>query len=145
MNFTTTILKQKQRQGLIRGFRITSASKKGERKRFLKKVGKQKYWMEIVLQEWCKKNAFILVPEFQFNPARKFRFDWAVPAIKVSVEYEGIFSDKSRHTTKEGYSRDAEKYNLAAAGGWRVFRYTAANYKNLVKDLETTCATSNNI
>lgn len=131
-----TILKKKQEQGLIRGFRITSEAKKGERKKFLKKVGKQKYWMELILQEWCKDNAFLLVPEFQFLTNRKFRFDWAVPAIKLAIEYEGIFSQKSRHTTKDGYSRDSEKYTAAAVNGWRVLRYTAKNYKNLVNDLK---------
>lgn len=136
MTFTTSILKKKQQQGLIRGFRITSESKKGDRKKLLKKVGPQKYWMEIVLQEWCEKRGLELVPEFQFLLNRKFRFDWAIPSIKLACEYEGIFSEKSRHTTKQGYSRDAEKYNLAVAGGWKVFRYTAANYKNLIKDLE---------
>lgn len=134
---TTSILKQKQKQGLIRGFRITTESKKGERKKFLKKVGPQKYWMEIVLQEWCEKKGLELVPEFQFLLNRKFRFDWAIPSIKVSFEYEGIYSEKSRHTTKQGYSRDSEKYTAAAVNGWRVLRYTASNYKNLITHLQT--------
>lgn len=136
MTFTTAILKKKQEQGLIRGFQVTSESKKGDRKKLLKKVGKQKYWMQIVLKEWCDKNKKELVAEFQFNPHRKFRFDWAIPSIKTAIEYEGIFSEKSRHTSKQGYSRDAEKYNLATSGGWKVFRYTAINYKNLIQDLE---------
>jgi hypothetical protein len=130
---TERILKQKQQQGLIRGY---SVSKKGDRKRLLKKVGKQKYWIEIVLQEWCEKRGYELVPEFQFHPSRKFRFDWAIPAIKLSFEYEGIYGGKSRHTTVSGYSRDSEKYNLAAANGWTVLRYTASTYKNLKTDLE---------
>jgi hypothetical protein len=134
--FTESILKKKQKQGLIRGFRVTSSSKKGERKRALKKLGKQKYWMEIMLQEWCEERGYELVPEFQFNPSRRFRFDWAIPSIKLAVEYEGIFSEKSRHTSKQGYSRDAEKYNLGTAAAWRILRYTAANYKNLKSDLE---------
>lgn len=137
MTFTTSILKKKQKQGLIRGFRITTESKKGERKKFLKKVGPQKYWMEIVLQEWCAKKGLELVPEFQFLLNRKFRFDWAIPSIKLSVEYEGIYSEKSRHTTKQGYSRDSEKYTEAAVNGWRVLRYTASNYKNLITHLQT--------
>lgn len=134
--FTEKILQQKQKAGLIRGYRITSRSAKGERKRLFKKLGKEKYWMELTLQEWAEKRGLELVPEFQFHPARKFRFDWSVPSIKTAFEYEGIFSKKSRHTTVNGYSRDAEKYNLAAAGGWKVFRYTAKNYKSLKTDLE---------
>jgi hypothetical protein len=134
--FTESILKKKQKQGLIRGYRVTLSSKKGQRKKLLKKVGKQKYWMEIVLQEWCEKKGYELVPEFQFLTNRKFRFDYSVPVIKLAIEYEGIYSQKSRHTTKEGYSKDAEKYTAAAVNGWKVLRYTASTYKNLTKDLE---------
>lgn len=135
MNFTTSILKQKQKQGLIRGFRITSASKKGERKRFLKKVGKQKYWMEIVLQEWCKKNAYLLVPEYEFHPKRKWRFDWAIPALKIAFEYNGIMSAKSRHTTHTGYTGDMQKINAAQDLHWKVYQFTPINYKDLIKIL----------
>ena len=53
----------------------------------------------------------------------------------IAIEYEGIYSKKSRHTTQEGYNRDTQKYNLATTNGWRVLRYTADNYKNLETDL----------
>jgi hypothetical protein len=66
-----------------------------------------------------------LVREYRFHPIRKWRFDWCFPSGKIALEYEGIFSRKSRHTTKAGYSGDCEKYNHAALLGWRVFRFTA--------------------
>ena len=75
------------------------------------------------------------VTELQFNENRKFRFDWAIPSLRVAIEYEGIFSKKSRHTTVNGFSEDCVKYNLATCSGWRVLRYTAKNYLNLEKDL----------
>ena len=50
-------------------------------------------------------------------------------------EYEGIMSEKSRHTNILGYSKDAEKYNLAQSLGWKVFRYTAINILDLRIDL----------
>ena len=65
------------------------------------------------------------VTEHTFAKPRRWRFDFAWPAIKVAVEYEGIFSAKSRHTTPTGYSGDAEKYSTAAALGWCVIRVTA--------------------
>jgi hypothetical protein len=123
-------------EGKIRGYRITLLSKKNERQQFIQKNGKQKYWIEMRLQEMCAKKSLVLIPEYQFLNNRKFRFDWAIPEIKVGIEYEGIFSEKSRHTDKLGYSRDAEKYNSASSIGWRVLRYTAINYKNLIKDFE---------
>lgn len=130
------LLKKLVAEGKIRGYRISAKSKKPERKKFLLKFGKEKYWIEINLQAWCEKHDVNLVPEYQFMKDRKFRFDWSVPSIKLAVEYEGIFSKKSRHTTVEGYSRDAEKYNAAAGLGWRVLRYTAKTYKNLLEDLK---------
>lgn len=76
------------------------------------------------------------VEELVFDSIRRFRFDWAIPDLKIAIEYEGIFSKKSRHTTISGYTEDCEKYNLAIANGWKVLRYTAKNYTNLEKDLK---------
>ena len=73
--------------------------------------------------------------ELQFDEVRKFRFDWAIPSLMIAIEFEGIMSEKSRHTTKTGYSKDTEKYNLAAISGWIVLRYTVLTYGNLERDL----------
>lgn len=74
--------------------------------------------------------------EYRFHPERKFRFDFAIPDYKIAIEYEGIFSLKSRHTTVTGYSFDTEKYNLAIIGGWKVLRYTQLTYTNAGQDIE---------
>lgn len=76
------------------------------------------------------------VSEYKFCQTRRWKFDFANPLIKVAIEYEGIFSNKSRHTTITGYVGDCEKYNTAALLGWRVLRYTAKNINNLIIDLE---------
>lgn len=73
--------------------------------------------------------------EYKFNPQRKWRFDFAIPEMKIGIEYEGLMSAKSRHTTITGFSNDTEKYNAAQALGWRVLRYTALNYKQMGSDL----------
>lgn len=75
------------------------------------------------------------VEELIFSDTRKFRFDWAIPDQKIAIEYEGLFSEKSGHTTVTGYTKDCIKYNLAVQEGWKVLRYTALNYKNLHDDL----------
>lgn len=75
--------------------------------------------------------------EYLFAKPRKWRFDFAMPALKLAIEYEGVFSEKSRHTTVTGYTNDANKYNAAVKLGWRVLRYTALNYKNLSNDLNS--------
>ena len=146
MKFTLSHIEELEKAGKIRGFRISPKSNKGERKRFFKKVGKQKYWIEMQLVQWCHEKGFRLVPEYQFASNRKFRFDFAIDpeGLKIAIEYEGIFSEKSRHTTFSGYSRDAEKYNLASTLGFRLYRYTAANYKKLIDDLNELIAKNKN-
>lgn len=94
---------------------------------------KEKYFIEFALI--AAKVEY--VKEFQFAPPRKFRADFAVIESKFLCEYEGVFStEKSRHTTVFGYTKDCEKYNLATINGWRILRYTSANYKDIVRDLK---------
>lgn len=71
--------------------------------------------------------------EYRFSK-RRFRFDIAIPSLMTAIEYNGIFSEKSRHTTVTGYSKDREKVNLAITLGWRVLEYTPLNYKNFPND-----------
>lgn len=66
--------------------------------------------------------------EYRFHEKRQFRFDVAIPDKRIAIEYEGIYSSTSRHTTLDGYSKDCDKYNLAAVRGWRVLRFTSKNY-----------------
>lgn len=75
--------------------------------------------------------------EHRFHPERRWRFDVAIPYLKCGIEYEGLMSKKSRHTTRTGYTGDAEKYNAAQALGWKVYRYTALNYQDFATDLQT--------
>lgn len=83
-----------------------------------------------------------LVTEFQFLDGRKFRFDFANEAAKVAVELEGgVFGrggkkcatcgqvSAGRHSRPMGFHGDCEKLNLAAAAGWRVFRFTTKHLK----------------
>jgi hypothetical protein len=101
------------------------------------KISIEKQTIELFLKQFKEQGLiYDYVTELQFDEVRKFRFDWAIPSLKIALEYEGIFSEKSRHTTITGYSKDIEKYNLAITLGWRVLRYTAKNYKDLENDLK---------
>ncbi|MCK4815094.1 hypothetical protein KA005_04930, partial [bacterium] len=60
--------------------------------------------------------------EYKFHPVRKWRFDFALKD-RVAVEIEGGIWAQGRHTRGSGFIKDAEKYNTAAAMGWRVFRF----------------------
>lgn len=62
------------------------------------------------------------VREYRFHPPRRFRFDFAWPALKIAVECEGGVWTDGRHVRGRGFLGDCEKYNLATRDGWRVFR-----------------------
>ena len=86
------------------------------------------------LKYWCEEKGYTLEKEYRFSK-RRFRFDFFVKELNAAIEYEGIFGKNSRHTNKIGYSKDTEKYSLAATMGIFVLRYTAINYKNVIQDL----------
>lgn len=62
--------------------------------------------------------------EHRFHAVRKFRFDFAWIPQKVAVELEGGTFSGGRHVRGIGFETDCIKYNLAAAEGWVVFRFT---------------------
>lgn len=134
MRLTINQLEKMKQAGKIQGYHLTAT--KGGRKQLLRRKGKQHYWIEMSLQAFCDEKGLELSREYKFHPSRKWRFDWAIPGLKIAVEFEGIISEKSRHTTIPGYSNDAIKYNEAAMLGWTVLRYTVLNYKNLIVDLK---------
>lgn len=72
--------------------------------------------------------------EYKFHPTRKWRFDFAIVEKRVAVEFEGLVSAKSRHTTLTGYTNDCSKYNAAALLGWKVLRYTALSSESQILD-----------
>ena len=72
-----------------------------------------------------KKIEFNLVKEFKFHPLRRWKFDFAIPELKVAVEIEGGVYTNGRHTRGVGYAKDCEKYNNATLEGWRLFRLTS--------------------
>ena len=67
------------------------------------------------------------VPEFRFDPERRWRFDWACERLRLAVEVEGVtYFGKAvgRHQAAKGIENDMEKYNRAIELGWRVLRYS---------------------
>ncbi len=104
----------------------------------IEKRSAEKDWLLQNLTYWCNENSLILEEEVKFHEERRWRFDYVVRSseIKVAIEYEGLFSEKSRHTTVSGYSGDTDKYREAAKDGYIVQRYTAMNYKKVLRDLE---------
>lgn len=126
MNWT-----EKDIQNLKAGNKPKSTTRKIPRKSAEKAAIRKTLWYlhrEKIIPEY--------VEELKFHPVRKFRFDWAIPSLKIAIEYEGVISKKSRHTTINGYTTDCVKYNLATTHGWKILRYTAKNYRDLAGDLK---------
>lgn len=98
----------------------------------MKRGDKEKNDIELILMSL----SIPYVKEHRFHDVRRFKFDYAIVDSKIAIEYEGLFSKKSGHTTISGYTKDCDKYNLALVNGWKVLRYTALNYKNLLDDIK---------
>ena len=79
------------------------------------------------------------VRELRFDSVRRWRFDYALPEVKIAIEVEGgVFKERSytgkdglihttiggRHTSGVGFLKDMEKYNTATSLGWRLLRVT---------------------
>lgn len=57
---------------------------------------------------------------------RKWRFDFAYPAIKTAFEVEGGIWIGGKHVNPSGFIKDCEKYNAAVKQGWKVYRLTSS-------------------
>lgn len=128
--WTEKKLKELQQQGKIQGYQ-TSASE-GQVK-IRKKRSKEKEFIDSELSSISLFYKIELSKEHKFCEDRKWRFDWSFNDLRIAVEYEGLMSKKSRHTTAKGFTGDTEKYNKAQELGWIVLRLTALNYKDVTK------------
>ena len=97
---------------------------------------KEVQWIHWQLKYWCEEKGYTLEKELQFAKPRKFRFDFAVPEFKIAIEYDGLNSGKSGHTTLLGFTSDTDKINLAISRGWKVLRFTVLNYQTVLQEVE---------
>ena len=81
----------------------------------------------LFLFEWAPYNTggYAFVREFRFHPSRKFRFDFALPKLKLAIELDGFgYGGKfGGHQTPSALAKDHEKRNLATELGWTVLTY----------------------
>lgn len=130
MTWSKVLLTKLAKEGKIKNLFIPPEPK--NKVEIPKEIGPYKLHIISVL----KKSGLEFQEEFQFDEVRKFRFDWVIPELKTGVEFEGIISEKSGHTTIKGYSKDCTKYNLCQCLGWKVLRYTVLNYQDIENDLK---------
>lgn len=96
---------------------------------------KEVQWIHWQLKYWCIEKGYTLEKEYRFSK-RRFRFDFALPEFKIGIEYDGLNSEKSGHTTLLGFTKDTDKINLAISLGWKVLRFTCINYKQVLQEVE---------
>lgn len=94
--------------------------------------------IDIFIQTCRQVFAVDAVKELQFCDSRKWRFDYAIPDKKIAIEVEGGAWINGRHNRAQGFIKDMEKYNMAAAMGWRLLRATpqtllTAKFLNVLK------------
>lgn len=77
-------------------------------------------------QIWGLAGGGVLLREYRFHPTAGWRFDFALPAIRVAIEIEGGLHG-GRHVRPKGFIEDATKYNAATLAGWRLLRLTTAH------------------
>lgn len=148
MNWSLKHIEDLKASGKIRDYKIPESAKKYSSflaknisagrivAKHFKKRSKEKEWISWNLLIWCNEHAVILEEEYRFHPERKYRFDWCVPSLKIAIEYEGgIFMQKSGHSNFKGQNRDIDKYNSAQVLGWKVIRFNAINYQDLITEL----------
>ncbi|MEN2997553.1 MAG: hypothetical protein ABDH28_00725 [Brevinematia bacterium] len=81
---------------------------------------------EKLLYSIANERGLVVEKEYRFAIHRGFgyRFDYAIPSIKVAIEIEGGVYIYGRHNNPIGYTEDVIKYNIATLEGWRVYRFT---------------------
>ncbi len=84
----------------------------------------------ILMEDLPKLSCGSAVKELHFHATRKWRFDWALPLVKVGIEIDGGAFTQGRHTRGKGFVDDLEKLNYAMADGWRVYRFTPEQVRN---------------
>lgn len=87
-----------------------------------KRLTEAQIWLVEYLSE--RYSSFAVKPEHRFCD-RLWRFDVAVTDFKYAFEIEGglFMPVRGRHARGAGIRNDIEKYNEAAARGWKVFRF----------------------
>ncbi len=74
-----------------------------------------------------------VVREYKFHEKRHWKFDFALPAIRVAIEYEGLnfgHGGASGHQTIKGVVAGNEKYSEACIAGWCLVWVNAISVKN---------------
>lgn len=67
--------------------------------------------------------------EREYKPLRdrQFRIDFALPAYKIAIEFDGY---RSHGISRKGFSSGLARQNLIMCAGWRFLRYTLKDVRD---------------
>ena len=86
--------------------------------------------LEETLALHLKAEKIEFVREYKFHPTRRWRFDFAIPELKIGIECEGGIWVNGAHNRGKHFESDAEKYNAAMVEGWDVVRFSIGMIKS---------------
>lgn len=72
----------------------------------------------------------LIETEFRFHPPRRWRWDYAVPSMKLAIEYHGGIYSGGRHVRGIGFEKDREKMNTGQLDGWTILELTEEMVKS---------------
>jgi very-short-patch-repair endonuclease len=93
-----------------------------------KRVSQKEKLEGAFLAAWCRLPQALPMPEREHRfCVRRWRFDFAWPAIKLAVELDGGAFTGGGHGRGLQQAKDYEKQNAAVSLGWRVLRFNTAS------------------
>ncbi len=98
-----------------------------------------KYSVKIVLAFFAECGLAEPVPEFRFDPERRWRSDFSWPSQKLCLEIQGGLWTQGAHVRGAHLLKEMEKLNRLAVLGWRVLfvtpdQLTTLDTINLIRD-----------
>ena len=72
----------------------------------------------------------LIETEYRFHPPRRWRWDYAVPSMKLAIEYHGGIYSGGRHVRGIGFEKDREKMNTGQLDGWTILELTEEMVKS---------------
>lgn len=73
---------------------------------------------------------FDITAEYRFDKLRRWRFDYAIPLLKIAIELQGGIWNNGKHSRGIGYINDCDKHNAAIEQGWLILSYTSHHLDN---------------
>jgi len=73
-----------------------------------------------------------LVFEYRFLRNRKYRIDYAFPAQKVAIEFDGY---RNHGFSLDGFRQGLRRQNALVMNGWRVLRYSILDLRDRKEEI----------